>query len=107
RSGLTRTRHISYTWRVGFQAQASNKLVSESGEARRLHASYTQECSVLEYDRNVSRTNIDVDERLIRRARHLTGLKTKRAVINKALDLLVRSKERKGILQYYGSGIWK
>jgi hypothetical protein len=27
--------------------------------------------------------------------------------VDKALELLVRSESRKGILRYYGSGIWK
>jgi Arc/MetJ family transcription regulator len=55
----------------------------------------------------MSRTNIDLDEGLIRKARKLTRLKTKRQIVAKALDLLVRSESRKGILRYYGSGVWK
>jgi Arc/MetJ family transcription regulator len=55
----------------------------------------------------MARTNIDIDETLVRRASQLTRLKTKRQVVNAALELLVRSEERKGILRYYGSGIWK
>ena len=53
------------------------------------------------------RTNIDIDESLVRKARKLTGLKTKRRIVDKALELLVRSESRKGILRYYGSSIWK
>jgi len=55
----------------------------------------------------MSRTNIDIDENLIRKARKLTQLKTKRQIVDKALELLVRSETRKGILRYYGTGIWK
>jgi len=55
----------------------------------------------------MSRTNIDIDDHLMREARKLTGLKTKRQVVDKALELLVRSEARKGILRYYGSGTWK
>lgn len=55
----------------------------------------------------MSRTNIDIDEALIRRARKLTRLKTKRQIVEKALELLVRSESRKGILRFYGSGVWK
>jgi Arc/MetJ family transcription regulator len=55
----------------------------------------------------MSRTNIDIDEKLIREARKLTRLKTKREIVQKALELLVRSETRKGILRYYGSGIWQ
>ena len=53
------------------------------------------------------RTNIDVNESLIRKAKRLTRLKTKRQIVDRALELLVRSESRKGILRYYGSGIWK
>lgn len=55
----------------------------------------------------MSRTNIDLDDELVRKARRLTRLKTKRAIVDKALELLVRSESRKGILRHYGSGIWK
>ncbi len=55
----------------------------------------------------VSRTNINIDDSLVRKARKLTTLKTKRQIVNKALELLVRSESRKAILRYYGSGIWK
>jgi Arc/MetJ family transcription regulator len=55
----------------------------------------------------MARTNIDIDEDLVRKARKLTRLKTKRQIVDKALELLVRSESRKGILRYYGSGVWK
>jgi Arc/MetJ family transcription regulator len=58
------------------------------------------------YRCSVSRTNIDIDEDLIRKVRKLTRLKTKRQIVDRALELLVRSESRKGILQYYGAGIW-
>ena len=59
------------------------------------------------YDARMSRTNIEIDDKLIRQARRLTGLKTKRNIVHKALESLVRAERRKGILRYYGSGIWK
>ncbi len=54
----------------------------------------------------MARTNIEIDDSLIRKARKLTRLKTKRQIVDKALELLVRSETRKGILRYYGSGVW-
>jgi Arc/MetJ family transcription regulator len=57
--------------------------------------------------RDMSRTNIDVDDRLIQQARRLTGLKTKKSVVHKALATLVQIERRKRILEYYASGIWK
>jgi len=59
------------------------------------------------YSIPMSRTNIELDDDLVRKARKLTRLKTKRAIVDKALELLVRSESRKAILRYYGSGIWK
>lgn len=55
----------------------------------------------------MGRTNIEIDEELIRKARKLTRLKTKRQIVDRALELLVRSETRKGILRYYGTGIWQ
>ena len=57
--------------------------------------------------RLVARTNINIDENLIRKARKLTRLKTKRQIVDRALELLVRSETRKGILRYYGTGVWE
>jgi Arc/MetJ family transcription regulator len=68
------------------------------------HAQVSQE---MVYGISMSRTNIDIDEDLIRKARKLTRLKTKRQIVDKALELLVRSESRKGILRYYGGGVWK
>jgi Arc/MetJ family transcription regulator len=55
----------------------------------------------------MGRTNINIDDRLIRKARKLTRLKTKREIVDRALELLVRAETRKSLLQYYGSDIWK
>ena len=55
----------------------------------------------------MARTNIELDDALIRKARKLTDLKTKREIVDHALELLVRTESRKGILRYYGSGVWK
>lgn len=57
--------------------------------------------------RHGSRRHIEIDETLVRKARKLTGLKTKREIVDRALELLVRSESRKGILSYFGAGIWK
>lgn len=59
------------------------------------------------YDADMGRTNIEIDETLVRKARKLTRLKTKREIVDAALELLVRSESRKGILRHYGTGIWK
>jgi Arc/MetJ family transcription regulator len=68
---------------------------------------HTPHSQVLVYTICMSRTNIEIDDTLIRKARKLTRLKTKREIVGKALDLLVRSETRKELLRYYGSGVWK
>jgi Arc/MetJ family transcription regulator len=55
----------------------------------------------------MSRTNIEINDQLAREAQKLTGLKTKRAIVDRALELLVKTEKRKGLLRYYGSGVWK
>jgi Arc/MetJ family transcription regulator len=59
------------------------------------------------YALEMGRTNIVIDETLVRKARKLTRLKTKREIVDRALEVLVRSESRKGIIRYYGTGIWK
>ncbi len=56
---------------------------------------------------NMGRTNIEIDENLIRKARKLTRLKTKREIIDVALRLLVRSESGKDVLRHFGKGVWK
>jgi Arc/MetJ family transcription regulator len=48
------------------------------------------------------RTNVVLDDDLIREAMRVTGKKTKRAVIDEALRLLVRSKKRVRLSDYEG-----
>lgn len=55
----------------------------------------------------MGRTNLEIDETLVKKARKFTGVKTKREIVDAALELLVLSESRKGILRYYGTGIWK
>ncbi|HEX2162579.1 MAG TPA: type II toxin-antitoxin system VapB family antitoxin [Thermoanaerobaculia bacterium] len=53
------------------------------------------------------RTNIALDDELIDRAKRLTGLKTKRAVVDEALRTLVRLKEQEGIRELRGQLRWE
>jgi len=52
------------------------------------------------------RTNIVMDERLIRQAMRATGLKTKRAVVEAGLKLLVQIKAQTGIRKLRGKVVW-
>ena len=52
------------------------------------------------------RTNVDIDDDLMRDAQRLTGLKTKRAAIEAGLSMLVRVKRQEGILELAGKVHW-
>ena len=52
------------------------------------------------------RTNIVLDDELIDRARKLTGLKTKKQVVQEALRLLIQLKEQEGVRALRGKLHW-
>lgn len=55
----------------------------------------------------MSKITIKIDGDLLRKAAEITRLKTKRQIVHRALELLVKAEDGKAILQYFGSGIWK
>ena len=52
------------------------------------------------------RTNIALDDELVERVRQLTGIKTKREIVEKALCTLILVYEQKGIRQLRGKLEW-
>ena len=53
------------------------------------------------------RTNIVLDDELVKRAQRLTGIKTKRELIHKALRTLVQLQEQAEILPLRGKLKWE
>jgi Arc/MetJ family transcription regulator len=53
------------------------------------------------------RTNVELDDVLVKKAMKITRISTKKALINKALEELIKSNSRKGMLEYIDSGIWE
>ena len=53
------------------------------------------------------RTNVELDDVLVMKAMELTKIPTKKALIHKALEELIKSNTRKEILNYMDSGIWE
>jgi Arc/MetJ family transcription regulator len=53
------------------------------------------------------RTNIEVDDELMTEALRLTGLKTKRAVVEAGLRILIRLKRQEDILHLAGKVQWE
>jgi Arc/MetJ family transcription regulator len=53
------------------------------------------------------RTNIDIDDRLMRQAMRTSGARTKRAVVQEALRLLVQTRGQGGIRRLRGKVAWE
>lgn len=53
------------------------------------------------------RTNIVLDDRLVRQAMRATGLKTKKAVVEAGLELLVRVKAQGSVRRLRGKVAWE
>ncbi len=53
------------------------------------------------------RTNIDIDDDLMRDAVKATGAPTKRAVVERALRLLIQTHEQAGMRQLRGKVAWQ
>lgn len=53
------------------------------------------------------RTNIDIDDRLMRQAMRSSGARTKRAVVEEALRLLIQTKGQSSIRRLRGHVAWE
>ncbi|HWM89991.1 MAG TPA: type II toxin-antitoxin system VapB family antitoxin [Thermoanaerobaculia bacterium] len=52
-------------------------------------------------------TSMDLDKELFNKAWRLSGLKTKKAVVEEALKLLVRLHEQAGVRELRGKLVWE
>lgn len=52
------------------------------------------------------RTNIDLDDTLLEEARSLSGLRTKKAVVDKALETFIRCAREREALAMFGKLTW-
>ena len=62
---------------------------------------YTSETAAL------MRTNIVIDDKLMRRAMRSTGARTKRAVVEEALHLLIQTRGQRAIRRLRGKVTWE
>ncbi|MDQ2926464.1 MAG: type II toxin-antitoxin system VapB family antitoxin [Acidobacteriota bacterium] len=53
------------------------------------------------------RTNIDIEDQLMKRAMRSNGTKTKRATVEEALQLLIQIRAQQGIRKLWGIGGWE
>jgi Arc/MetJ family transcription regulator len=63
--------------------------------------------TIFVYEEIVMRTNIDIDDKLMRDAMAATKLKSKKEVVHVALSELIRMKKQKSILTYRGKTKWE
>jgi Arc/MetJ family transcription regulator len=62
----------------------------------------------ISYTRGLAvRTNIEIDDKLMARALELTGLRTKRAVVDAALRELIEYRSRQKLLEAAGKYPWE
>jgi hypothetical protein len=52
------------------------------------------------------RTNIEIDDKLMKKAMKVAGVKTKKAAVEEGLRLLVKSKAQEGIWKWFGKVEW-
>lgn len=53
------------------------------------------------------RTNIEIDDRLMRQAMRSSGARTKRAVVEEGLRLLIQTRSQRGIRRLRGKVTWQ
>lgn len=53
------------------------------------------------------RTNIEIDDRLMRQAMRSSGARTKRAVVEEGLRLLIQTKRQASVRRLRGKVAWK
>jgi Arc/MetJ family transcription regulator len=53
------------------------------------------------------RTNIEIDDGLMKAALRASGLKTKRAVVQEALKLFIKLRRQKAVDRYFGKLRWE
>jgi Arc/MetJ family transcription regulator len=55
----------------------------------------------------MSRTNIVLDDKLVAKCQRATGIKTRRALVQHALEELLRQKDQRRILELEGKVDWE
>ena len=53
------------------------------------------------------RTNVELDDKLVRKAMDITNSATTKALFTTTLEELIKANTRKGMLHYMDSGVWE
>jgi Arc/MetJ family transcription regulator len=83
------------------------KLLRGLPKSLRNTMSYTRNQKMIHILETDVRTNIVLDENLIERAQKLTGIKTKREVVQEALRSLILLREQAEVRQFRGNLKWE
>jgi Arc/MetJ family transcription regulator len=71
------------------------------------HLTDTQESVTLTHRPTLMRTNIDIDDRLMRQAMRSSGARTKRAAVEEGLRLLIQTRSQKSVRRLRGKVTWQ
>ena len=85
---------------------ASRSKPGEDRRARRV-GDLSQECVYLAMEVHIMRTNIVIDDKLMRETLRVTGLKTKREAVEEGLRSLLRLKRQAEIRKLRGKLNWQ
>jgi Arc/MetJ family transcription regulator len=94
-----------YSRRICAPVAVANALKCDSREIAEL--TDTQESAILTHRISSMRTNIDIDDRLMRQAMRSSGARTKRAAVEQGLRLLIRTKGQASIRRLRGKVDWQ
>lgn len=69
---------------------------------------YTHKCEIITHsERGVMRTNIDIDDSLMRQAMRAGGTDTKKATVEAGLRLLIQTRAQAGMRRFRGKVKWE
>ena len=98
-----RVHHLHVT--VGVDSARSRESFATSLQA--VPPSLDQYTKISHAYTSAMRTNIDIDDRLMREAMRSSGASTKRAVVEEALRLLIQTKAQESIRRLRGNVMWE
>lgn len=67
----------------------------------------THNVGILTHQADPMRTNIEIDDRLMRQAMRSSGARTKRAVVEEGLRLIIQTRGQKGVRRLRGKLSWE
>jgi Arc/MetJ family transcription regulator len=96
-----------FQWNCGKRDRSRTRPVRRQLPIRSVDR-YTKKCqSYTSNTRTLMRTNIDIDDKLMRQAIRSSGARTKRAVVEEGLRLLIETRGQRAIRRLRGKVAWE